>query len=238
MDPLRSVRLRLADARLYLIFTPSVCTDADPLAVLAAVLPHVDMVQVRVKRPDRALEPGRGATEALERTDPRELYDWCVRVLELRRAARAEHVLVLANDRVDVARSLAERGLDGVHVGREDTPPRIARAQLGPDALIGWSTHSLAEVASSADEPVDYLGFGPIRATATKGYVRGLGFEAAWIASQAVCLPVFPIGGIGLAEAEDLVEVGRAAVSSAILCAPDPAHAASAIRAALSGDAP
>lgn len=238
MSETADLRSRLTQARLYLIFTPSAVLARDPLEVLDALWPWIDAVQVRVKASDSELDPLRPHSARLAGTNAAQLFDWCERVLELRRSSRAEHVLVIANDRVDVARSLVGRGLDGVHLGQDDTPPRIAREWLGPAPLIGWSTHSTAQIAASFDEPVDYLGFGPVRETATKGYVRGLGVEAAWIAASAAHVPVFPIGGIGLSEAEDLVEVGRVAVSSAILSALDPPAAARAIRAELSADAP
>ena len=67
--------------------------------------------------------------------------------------------------------------------------------------------------------------------------VRGLGGEAAWIAAQASALPVFPIGGIELANVSELEGAGRAAVSSAILAAADPARAARELRGALSSAA-
>jgi thiamine-phosphate diphosphorylase len=229
------LRRRLGLARLYLVYTPSLVRHGDPLEALESVLPWIDLVQVRVKPADRGLDPARPARE-LAVTDARALFEECERVLERVRAKGHERVLVLANDRVDVARCLIERGLAGVHVGQDDAPPRVARELLGPAALIGFSTHSPAQVATATDEPVDYLGFGPLRATATKGYERGLGLESAWIAAQAAHVPVFPIGGIGLAEAQDLVEVGRAAVSSAILAAADPARAARALREALRAD--
>lgn len=215
------LRRRLAAARLYLIFTPGLVTGREPLEVLEAALPHVDIVQVRPK----------GAGLAA-RSDARETLEWTERVLALVERLRSE-ALVLVNDRVDVARALLERGVAGVHLGQDDTPPRVARELLGSAALLGLSTHSGAQVIAALDEPVDYLGFGPIHATATKGYARGLGAEAAWIASQAASVPVFPIGGIGLAQASDLAEVGRAAVSSAILTARDPAAAARALRESL-----
>ncbi len=215
------LRRRLAVARLYLVFTPGLVTGRDPLEVLEAALPFVDLVQVR---------PKSAGLDA--RSDARETLEWTERVLALVERSGCES-LVIVNDRVDVARTLLERGVAGVHLGADDTPPRVARELLGTDALVGLSTHTAAQVIAACDEPVDYLGFGPIHATATKGYARGLGPEAAWVASQAVSVPVFPIGGIGLAQAADLAEIGRAAVSSAILCAPDPAAAARALRESL-----
>jgi len=218
---------RLRDARLMLIFTPELVPGAarDPeLAVraLEAALPFVDAVQVRVKDPE---DPALAAPARAAR-------DWTRRVLEL--ARDAPHApLVLVNDRVDVALLLRAEGVAGVHLGADDCPPREARELLGPDALIGLSTHSSRDVARAAELPVDYLGFGPIHATGTKGYARGLGPEAAWIAQEATPLPVFPIGGIDATNAGDLAPLGRAAVASAVLAAPDPAAAARALRAAL-----
>jgi thiamine-phosphate pyrophosphorylase len=214
-------RARLAEARLMLLFTPElVPAGRDPLQVLARALPALDAVQVRLKDPALASSPARA------------LHDWSLRVLELRRAAESP-VLVLVNDRVDVAAALRAQGLDGVHLGTDDAPPALARRLLGPEVLIGLSTHTSHQVAAGAEEPVDYLGFGPIHPTATKGYARGLGAEAAWIAAQASARPLFPIGGIDASNAAELQDVGRAAVSRAILAADDPLAAAREIRALL-----
>jgi thiamine-phosphate pyrophosphorylase len=137
-----------------------------------------------------------------------------------------QRTLVLVNDRVEVALALAHRGLAGVHLGQDDLPPSEARALLGPAALIGWSTHSPAQVALAEDMPVDYLGYGPIFASATKGVRAGQGAQAAWIAQAGARVPVFPIGGIDGINAAELAPVGRAAVSRAILADADPARAA------------
>lgn len=213
-------RALLERARLMLLFTPELCAPRAPLAVLEEAWPHVDALQVRIK------EPGLGTGPA------RTLLEVARAVLALRaRTGRA--VLVLVNDRVDVARALADEGLDGVHVGADDAPPALARAELGPELLIGLSTHSAADVVRAADEALDYLGFGPVHASATKGYTHGLGSEAAWIAARASPLPLFPIGGIDLTNVDELSEVGRAAVSSAILAAESPGETARALRAAL-----
>jgi len=158
------------------------------------------------------------------------VHDWTLRVLDLVAAHPGLDVPVLVDDRVDVARTLLERGCAGVHLGQDDAPPELARELLGEAPLIGLSTHSPAQVVASLEQPVDYLGFGPIHATSTKGYVRGLGPEAAWVAAQASDRPLFAIGGIDATNAGELEDVGRAAVSSAILAAADPARAARELR--------
>lgn len=201
-----------------LLFTPGLCPPGrEPLEVLEAALGAVDVVQVRVKGGGREPSPARA------------LHDWTARVLDLV-AERPAPPLVLVDDRVDVALALAPRGVDGVHLGQDDCPVEGARELLGPRLLVGLSTHRTAQVAAAEDLPVDYLGFGPIFPTATKGYERGLGPEAAWIAHSASARPLFPIGGIDATNAEELAPVGRAAVSSAVLAAADPGRAAIAIR--------
>ncbi|MEW6073185.1 MAG: thiamine phosphate synthase [Planctomycetota bacterium] len=225
MIPAPDPRERLRRARLMLLFTPALCGGRDPLVVLERALPHLDAVQVRVKDP---AAPG-GPSPA------RALLDWTLAVLA-RAAARPEpRPLVLVNDRADVAAALRSEGVDGVHLGAEDMAPEEARALLGPRPLIGLSTHSTAEVLAAEERGVDYLGFGPIHPTPTKGYARGLGWEAAWIAAAATPLPVFPIGGIDLPNADELAPVGRAAVCAAVLGAADPGEAARLLRLALGG---
>ena len=220
-DP-AELRALVADARIMLVFTPELCTERDPLDVLEATLVGVDVVQVRPKT------VGDAALTAV--TEARAALDWSRQVLEVV-ADRALPVIV--NDRVDVAYALAREGLAGVHVGADDTPATIARDVLGPDPVIGLSTHTVAEVVLAGEQPVDYIGYGPIFATATKGYARGLGAEEAWVASSAAPCPLFAIGGIDLTNADSLVDVGRAAVSSVLLCADDPAATATALRGLL-----
>jgi thiamine-phosphate diphosphorylase len=134
------LRRRLAAARLYLVFTPEIVANGAPLAALEAALPHVDLVQVRPKPPESGLDPLRPPL-APATSDARAVHEWTLKVLELCERTRSE-ALVIVNDRVDVARGLLERGVAGVHVGQDDTPPRVARELLGTDALIGLSTHS------------------------------------------------------------------------------------------------
>jgi len=225
-----------------LLFTPSLVPGVESapgeerqdeitlaLDALDACIGEVDALQLRVKH-------GQGS-------HARALHDWTLRVLDLCAARPGHDLPLLLNDRVDVAIAIAgeleQRAeasaelLLGVHLGQDDLPPAAAREQLGPAALVGLSTHDFPQVVLAGEEPVDYLGFGPIFPTATKGYERGLGAERAWLAEEAAGLPVYPIGGIGPGNASELSNPGRAAVSSAILGDPNPGQVARRIRSAL-----
>lgn len=211
-----------------LVFTPELCGTRDPAEVLRALVPVVDVIQVRAK------PPGGAQVDTDPPAEARASLRWTRAALALRAECGAP-TLVLVDDRVDVALALVDEGCDGVHLGQRDLPPAEARAQLGPEPLIGLSTHTARELAASATEPVDYVGFGPVFPTATKGYARGAGPEAAWAASVAAARPLFAIGGITPRNAGELEPVGRVAVCSALLAAPDPAAAAALLRAALAG---
>jgi thiamine-phosphate pyrophosphorylase len=222
-----ALRTRIARARVLLVFTPALTGERDPLAVLATVLPFVDVVQVRPK----PVGTHTGATPA------REALDWCRRALALVEMAEDTGIPILVNDRVDVARALWPEGLAGVHLGRDDCPVADARSVLGPDPLVGLSTHTMDEVVRASDEPVDYIGFGPVHASSTKGYEEGHGAEVAWVASAAATAPLFAIGGIDRSNVAELAQVGRVAVGAAILAADDPPRAARELRAMLEAGA-
>jgi thiamine-phosphate pyrophosphorylase len=197
-----------AAARLYLLFTPGLCTGA-PWATLAAALDGgVDMVQWRVARPAR-----RGLARCLAICGERS-------------------VPVIVND--DVALAVAA-GAAGAHVGQADVPARAARAQLRAGQVLGVSTHDVAQVRAAQDDGADYLGFGPCFPTATKGYAAGVGAAAIRAAVAAARVPVFAIGGIAPANVGELLALGvtRVAVSGAVLRAADPRAAAAALRAGL-----
>lgn len=227
-------RARLRAARLMLIFGPELCGDRDPLAVLSEVAPLVDVIQVRAKSLEGQVEDptprpvGSPSTPAPARAS----YEWTRRVLELLEGI-PNAPLVLVDDRVDVAAALAPMGCAGVHLGRHDFPTEAARRLLGPEALIGLSTHGVTQVVQAEESAADYLGFGPIFATRTKGYDQGLGADLAWVAKAGSPLPLFPIGGIDTRNIHALVEVGRAAVGSGILSQAEPQLAAKHLRTSL-----
>lgn len=146
------------------------------------------------------------------------LLDLCDRVVALARPARG---FVIVNDRADVA-WLA--GAAGVHVGQEDLAPSVARSLLGPEAIVGWSTHSRDQLAA-APEPATYVAVGPVFGTRTKdtGY-EAVGLDLLRTAAVA-SRPVVAIGGITLDRVPDVLGAGASAVAvvTDLLAGGDPA---------------
>jgi len=204
-------RARLAEARLYL------CTpDRPDLAAFldAALSGGVDVVQLR--------EKGIEARRELE-------------LLEVVRDVAERHgALWSVNDRADVA--LAS-GADVLHLGQGDLPVPHARRVLGPDVVIGRSSHDPAQVSAAAvEEGVDYFCVGPTWATPTKPGRPAAGLELLrHAASLGTDRPWFAIGGIDHDNLDAVLEAGatRVVVVRAITEAADPAAAAAALRARL-----
>lgn len=125
-------------------------------------------------------------------SSPRAFYEDARTAVDIAHAAGAK---VLINDRVDIA---IAAGADGVHLGQDDMPVEAARALLGVDAIIGFSTHSVGQASAAADAPVDYLAIGPVFETKTKGDAAatvGLGGVRA-VRAVIGSLPLAAIGGI------------------------------------------
>ena len=207
--PLRRERLRTA--RLYF------CCDArpggeDPEPLLRAALSGgVDIVQLRDKSlPHREVE---------------------LAGLTFRRLCDTYSALFIVNDDPNLAYACRA---DGVHVGQDDMPAAEVREALGPDAIVGLSTHSEEQIAAAADQPVDYISVGPIWETPTKEGRPGVGLGLISHAAESATHPFFAIGGIDPSNAEDVVRAGarRLCVVRAIRDAENPAAAAERLRGA------
>lgn len=206
-DTAAAARRALADARLYL------CVDArerqgDLPAFLDAVLAGgVDIVQLRDKNLEAAQE---------------------LRVLEVFAEACRRHGRLLAvNDRADVAHAA---GAPVLHLGQDDLPVAAARAILGPDVLIGRSTHSEAEAAAAAvQDGADYFCTGPCWPTPTKPGRPAPGLPLVrYAASLGTTRPWFAIGGIDAGNLDEVLAAGarRVVVVRALTEAEDPGAAA------------
>ena len=128
------------------------------------------------------------------------------------RAAAPYGAAVIINDRADVAR-LA--GAGGVHVGQDDLPPVAARQILGTDAIVGYSTHTVAQIEAAVKEPVSYIAIGPVFSTPTKetGYEPVGPERVADAVRIARGLPVIAIGGITLDNVRRAIDAGAAGVA-------------------------
>ncbi len=142
---------------------------------------------------------------------------------------RERRVPFCVNDRLDVAVAAAA---DVVHLGQDDLPLDDAlrlRAELGrPDLVVGFSTHNAEQALAAASAGADYIGFGPVFATASKlNPDPVVGLEALADVCRAVSVPVVAIGGIALASVPAVAAAGASAVAliSAVSAAPDPAAA-------------
>jgi thiamine-phosphate pyrophosphorylase len=123
---------------------------------------------------------------------------------------RAHGATLILNDHVDIA---ARIGADGVHLGQGDMPPAEARRILGPDAIIGLSTHDEAEVLAAEEEPVSNINIGPMFATTTKEHLRTLGVEAVLHLSRLTRHPWTTMGGIKRHHIPGLFQSGIRTVS-------------------------
>ncbi len=208
--PLRRERLRTA--RLYFV-CEALPRGEDPEPLLRAALNGgVDIVQLREKELDRDM------VERSART--------------FRRLCDTYSALFIVNDDPYLARSC---DADGVHLGQDDMPVEEAREILGPDMIIGLSTHSKEQLAVSAEAPTDYVSVGPVWETPTKEGRPGVGLGLVEHAAAHAPHPFFAIGGIDPANAGQVVEAGarRLGVVRSIRDAEDPAAAAEALRSAL-----
>jgi thiamine-phosphate pyrophosphorylase len=159
--------------------------------------------------------------------------------LTFRRLCDTYSALFIVNDDPDLARACRA---DGVHVGQDDMPATEVREIVGPDAIVGLSTHSETQIAAANAEPIDYMSVGPIWETPTKEGRPGVGLELISHASRNAERPFFAIGGIEPSNAEKVVRAGasRLCVVRAIRDATDPAAVAERLRRAFAeiGDVP
>ena len=189
-------------AGLYVILDPAVCSDR----------PLVDVLKVSAIA---------GAKIFQYRNKTASMKDAYAEALPLRKIAHELGVLFIVNDRCDLALAV---DADGVHLGQGDLPLNLARKIMGPDKLIGISTHSREQVmAATAGEP-NYLGFGPIFTPGSKlDHDPVVGLQGLRAIRPLTALPIFAIGGVTLESVGEVICAGAngAAVISAVLKAPD-----------------
>ncbi len=203
---------RLAIARLYVLIDGRATVEAFRDLVMSLLESGVDVLQLRDKQlTDRAL---------------------LLRARLLRELTRNSDTLFIMNDRVDLAMA---SGAEGVHLGQDELPVSAARRLLGPEALIGVSTHKMEQARQAVLDGADYLGCGPTFPSATKSFSQFPGLEYLRQVSQEISLPAFAVGGIDGENLTQVLQAGfsRVAVSHSVVGMPDPAHAAQGLAAQL-----
>lgn len=147
------------------------------------------------------------------KTDP--MLDCFQKGLPLRKATNAAGATFIVNDRCDLALAL---DADGVHLGQDDLPLEFARQIMGPQKIIGVSTHRPEEVEAATREGADYIGFGPIFSTTTKAdHEPIVGISGLKQARALTTLPIFAIGGITLDSIPAIQQAGGNGVAVASL---------------------
>ena len=138
------------------------------------------------------------------------------------RLCREAGATLIVNDRADFA-LLLEAGL---HVGQDDLPPRDARQLMGRDAMVGFSSHNVAQLCAAGGEPVDYVALGPVFATASKLNPDPVtGIEEIRRCRSLIEKPLVAIGGITLENALDVLRAGADSVAVIAGLLPDRATA-------------
>lgn len=177
--------------------------------------------------PDRPLQEvlkasaAAGATLFQYRNKSASMKAAYVEAMALRKIASELEVTFIVNDRCDLALAV---NADGVHLGQGDLPLHFARKMMGPDKLIGISTHNAEQVRAATVGQPDYLGFGPIFKPASKlDHDPVVGIAGLKMIRSLTPLPIFAIGGISLDDVSEVIGAGTngVAVISAILKAPD-----------------
>lgn len=196
----------MVDFRLYLITDRHQTAGRElPAVVAAALAGGATCIQLREKD-----------------LSPRQLFDLAQ---ELRMLTRRHGARLLINDRIDVALAV---GADGVHLGVNSLPVAAARTILGPDRLIGYSAHDVAESRQAVREGADFITFGPVYHTPSKAaYGAPQGIEPLAAAARGLGVPVFALGGVKKTSIPEVMVAGchGVALISAVMAAADPAKA-------------
>jgi len=190
------------DYSIYLVTDRGILQGRDLLdAVAEAIEGGVTLIQLREKE-----------------VSSREFYQIALKVKDL---AHSRGVPLLINDRLDIALAV---NADGLHIGQEDLPLKVARKLLGPDKIIGLSVSNLEDAVQGEKEGADYLGAGAVYPTTSKDVSESpIGPDGLKKIKDAVSIPVVGIGGINLFNIEEVKRTGvdGVAVISAIMGAPD-----------------
>ena len=208
LDPRTSKSI--VDCRLYVLVTEAGCRNHWQSVVEDAISNGADVIQLREKQ-----------------LSDRELI---ARANWVRQVTKGTETLFIVNDRADIA-AIVEA--DGVHVGQDEASVAEVRSIVGPERIVGVSTHSIDQARRAVTDGADYIGIGPVFPSTTKSFDSFPGLEFVKQAAQEFAVPRFSIGGITSENLESLLNVGadRIAVSSSVCGARDVATATAQLKA-------
>jgi thiamine-phosphate pyrophosphorylase len=180
---------------------------------------------------DAATQLIKGGAKVLQLRDKKAPFEELMEIgAELRKLTRDANVTLIVNDNPYLAREI---DADGVHIGQNDFPPDIVREVVGPNRLVGLSTHSKQQILAATTFAVDYIGIGPIYLTSTKASTNvPVSTSLIRWASHNVALPIVAIGGITAETIPDVVAAGahNVAMIGGLLSAEDIAKKTSELR--------
>lgn len=158
------------------------------------------------------------------------MVDTAKRIKQLCESVKERKVLFIVNDRVDVA--LASDA-DGVHLGLDDIPVKLARKLMGKDRIIGGTAHNMKEAIQVEKDGADYIGYGHIFATLSKAKTtHPVGLEELSIVCKKIKTKIIAVGGISITNAKQVIEAGAygIAVIGAVAKANDPCGSVKQLR--------
>ncbi|MBD3672204.1 MAG: thiamine phosphate synthase [Planctomycetaceae bacterium] len=186
----QSIPDQLANAKLYLLVTEALCNTSFKQVIEDSLANGVDIIQLREKTLD--------SKEFLERAR------W------VRKQCDDAGALLMINDRPDLA---VLSNADGVHLGQDDLSIAEARRILGPDKLVGRSTHNIEQARTAVLEGADYLGVGPVFPSGTKEFEDHVGLDYVQQATDEISIPWFAIGGIQETNIKEVLDAGAKGVA-------------------------
>ena len=206
---------RLSQAQLYVLTDGGWSADEFNRRIAQLVSAGVDILQLR----DKTLDD----------------RNHLARARLLRRLTANTRTLFIVNDRADIA-LLSEA--DGVHVGQDEMTVQDVRRVIGPDCLVGVSTHTIEQARCAVAENANYIGCGPTYPSATKQFASFPGTAFLREVAREVSLPAFAIGGISAENLPDVLKTGcrRIAIGGAVTRVDDAVAAVRGLREQLRGE--
>ena len=176
---------------------------------------------------EEAIKGGTSVVQIREKTaSTKDFYNLALKAKEI---TKKYNVPLIINDRIDIALAVKS---DGVHIGQDDMPAKIAREIIGKDMILGVSAATVEEAKKAEEDGADYIGSGAVFPTSTKDDADSVSKEELKAIVNSINIPVVAIGGITIENAESLKDSGidGFSVVSAIMNAEDPKEASQALK--------